>query len=103
MVEKFLENLDGMVLIGLFAQLMFAGRFVVQWIASERYGRSVVPIAFWYLSIFGSSGLLFYAIIRADPVFILGQTMGNIIYVRNLMLVYRERGQKAQEKTLPPP
>jgi len=102
MLQKFYSNLDLWVLIGLAAQLAFTARFVVQWIASERCGKSVVPIAFWYLSLCGSSGLLFYAIVRADPVFILGQSMGSIIYLRNLMLIYQQRNRQRRENTPQP-
>lgn len=76
---------------GLFGQLMFAGRFIVQWLASERAGRSVVPLAFWYLSIAGGLVLFAYAIYRRDPVFILGQSLGVFIYARNLWLIHAER------------
>ncbi|OUS05385.1 lipid A biosynthesis protein [Rhodobacterales bacterium 52_120_T64] len=78
------------VTIGLFGQLMFTARFLIQWIVSERTGRSTIPIAFWYFSIMGGMVLLAYAIYRADPVFILGQSMGLFIYVRNLRLIYKE-------------
>lgn len=79
------------VVIGLFGQLLFMGRFLVQWIASERAKRSVVPIAFWYFSICGGMILLSYAIYRQDPVFILGQSLGVFIYARNLWLIHREK------------
>ncbi len=92
MWDKLSANLDFWVILGLVAQLAFTGRFLVQWIASERAGQSIVPISFWYLSLLGSAGLLFYAIVRADPVFILGQSFGSIVYIRNLMLIYRGRG-----------
>ena len=82
--------------VGLFAQAMFMMRFVVQWIASERAKRSVMPVAFWYFSIGGGLMLLVYAIYRADPVFILGQAGGLVIYGRNLYFVLRER-QQARE------
>lgn len=78
------------VMVGLFGQLMFSGRFIVQWIASERVRKSVVPVAFWYFSMAGGLVLLSYAIYRADPVFILGQSLGVIIYSRNLWLIYHE-------------
>jgi lipid-A-disaccharide synthase-like uncharacterized protein len=81
------------VLFGLFGQLLFTGRFLVQWIAAERARRSVVPIAFWYFSIMGGLVLLAYAIYRADPVFILGQTMGVVIYSRNLWLIHHQHDQ----------
>ena len=74
------------VVLGFTAQGLFTMRFLVQWIASERQKRSVVPRAFWYLSVVGGGLLLVYAIYRKDPVFILGQATGLIVYVRNLML-----------------
>jgi lipid-A-disaccharide synthase-like uncharacterized protein len=92
--SKFCANLDLWGLFGAVFQLAFMARFLVQWIASERSGKSVIPISFWYLSLIGSTGVLIYAIGRADPVIILGQTFGTIVYVRNLMLIYRGRGQK---------
>lgn len=79
------------VLVGLGGQLLFMGRFLVQWIASERARRSVVPTAFWWLSIGGAAVLLAYAIWRRDPVFILGQSLGFAIYARNLWLIRSER------------
>ncbi len=79
------------VLFGLGGQLLFMSRFLVQWIASERVGRSVIPMAFWYFSICGGIILLTYAIYKRDPVFILGQSMGVFIYARNLWLIRRER------------
>ena len=79
------------VAFGLGGQLLFTGRFLVQWIASEKAGRSVVPVAFWYFSMGGGLVLLTYAIYRADPVFILGQSLGVFIYSRNLWLIKREK------------
>lgn len=81
--------------IGLFGQVMFTSRFLVQWIVSERRGQSVVPLAFWYFSIFGGVTLLCYAVWRKDPVFILGQTTGLVVYTRNLILIARERRKVA--------
>ncbi len=77
--------------VGLLGQAAFMTRFVVQWIVSERRGESVIPIAFWFFSLAGSLILLCYAIHRRDPVFTLGQSFGFIVYVRNLMLIYRKR------------
>jgi lipid-A-disaccharide synthase-like uncharacterized protein len=77
--------------IGLLGQLCFFFRFLLQWIISEKRGESVVPIQFWYLSLVGSMLVLVYAIYRQDPVFILGQSMGSIVYIRNLALIYRKR------------
>ncbi len=78
--------------VGFGGQAIFASRFLYQWIVSERAGRSHIPRAFWYLSLAGGLTLLSYAIHRGDPVFILGQTTGALIYVRNLVLLHR-RGQ----------
>ena len=75
--------------IGLLGQALFSARFLVQWIASERRKRSVVPLAFWYFSVGGGLTLLAYAIYRRDPVFILGQGAGLFVYARNLWLIYR--------------
>ena len=72
--------------IGFLGQGVFASRFIVQWIYSEKKGESYIPIIFWYLSIIG---LLTYAIFRKDPVIILGQTFGIFIYLRNLILIYK--------------
>lgn len=91
MWSRLIDHFDLWIVVGLAAQLAFTGRFLVRWIASERRGKSVVPISFWYLSLFGSAGLLLYAIVRADPVFILGQSFGSFVYLRNLALIYGER------------
>ncbi len=80
------------LLIGLISQGLFASRFIIQWIYSEKKGKSYIPIAFWYLSIFGGLGLLIYAIHRKDPVIILGQSFGLFIYLRNLILIYKNKG-----------
>lgn len=79
------------VLFGLLGQLAFSARFLVQWIASERQRRSVIPEAFWWFSIIGGVMLFSYALYRKDPVFILGQSLGLIIYIRNIWLLYAER------------
>ncbi|MCA9773625.1 MAG: lipid-A-disaccharide synthase N-terminal domain-containing protein [Myxococcales bacterium] len=76
------------MILGFAAQACFFSRFAVQWIASERRRESVVPVAFWWFSIVGGAGLFVYAIHRRDPVFMLGQGFGLLIYVRNLMLIY---------------
>ncbi len=82
--------------IGFAGQIMFSMRFLVQWVLSERKGRSVVPIGFWYLSLAGGLTLLSYAIYRRDPVFIAGQAAGVFVYTRNLQLVGRERRRAAR-------
>ena len=79
------------LIIGLVAQGLFASRFIVQWIFSEKKGESTIPVVFWYLSIFGGLGLLTYAVFRKDPVIILGQSFGIFIYLRNLILIYRKK------------
>lgn len=73
--------------IGFAAQLMFSARFLVQWIASEKARASVMPVTFWYFSLAGGLMLLAYAIYRMDPVFIMGQSFGVIVYSRNLFLL----------------
>ena len=83
------------ILIGLLAQVLFGGRFVLQWIRSEKAGESVVPVGFWWLSIFGGALMLAYAIYRWDPVFILGQGLGLVVYVRNLVLIRRSARRAA--------
>jgi len=75
--------------IGLLAQLMFSMRFIVQWIASERAKQSIVPEMFWYFSLVGGAMLFAYAIYRLDPVFMLGQGMGLLIYARNIQFILR--------------
>lgn len=76
--------------VGLIGQAFFFSRFLVQWLASEKAGESVFPMAFWYLSLSGGLLLLLYAIYRQDPVFILGQTTGTFIYLRNIHLRLRK-------------
>ena len=78
------------LIIGFAGQGLFASRFIIQWIYSEKIGKSTIPITFWYLSIFGGIGLLTYAIFRKDPVIIIGQSFGIFIYIRNLILIYKK-------------
>lgn len=75
--------------IGFLGQGLFFGRWVVQWIASERTAESRVPISFWYMSLIGGLITLTYAIYRMDPVFIAGQSVGSVVYLRNLVLIHR--------------
>jgi lipid-A-disaccharide synthase-like uncharacterized protein len=89
--DVFITRLDWWVLLGFIAQAMFTARFVVQWIASERVGHSVIPLAFWIFSIFGGLLLLVYALSRKDAVFIAGQAFGVFVYLRNLYFVMRDR------------
>lgn len=89
--DVFVNQLDWWVALGFIAQLMFTGRFLVQWIASEKQGKSVIPLAFWLFSIAGGVLLFIYAVHRLDPVFIFGQAFGVFVYARNLFLVMKER------------
>jgi len=82
------------LVLGFAGQALFFMRFLVQWISSERQKKSVIPVAFWYFSIGGSILLLAYAIIRRDPVFIVGQGMGFLIYIRNLHFIGREKRER---------
>ena len=79
------------LVLGFTGQAMFSGRFLVQWVTSERRRQSVVPVLFWWLSVAGGLFLLAYAILRQDPVIILGQAAGLVVYLRNLILI-RRRG-----------
>ena len=83
------------VTIGFIGQALFSARFIIQWLASERARRSIIPVAFWFFSLGGGATLLAYAIYRRDQVFIAGQGAGLIIYIRNLMLIRREQRQTA--------
>ena len=83
------------LVFGLFGQLLFSARFFVQWLASEKAKMSVVPVAFWWLSIFGALVLLIYAIYRQDPIFILGQSAGFLIYTRNLYFTRKSKNSPA--------
>lgn len=87
----FIKQFNAWVALGFVAQALFTMRFLVQWLASEKAGRSVVPVAFWFFSIGGGLLLFIYAIQRQDPVFIAGQGLGLFIYARNLILIRRER------------
>lgn len=84
-------RLDFWLILGFFGQAMFTMRFLVQWIASERKKESVIPVSFWYFSLTGGLIVLFYAIHRMDPVFILAYLPGNFIYLRNLWFIYKKR------------
>lgn len=77
--------------LGFLGQLMFSGRFLVQWIASERKKKSIIPVSFWFLSLSGSFLLLIYAIYKKDIVFTLGQLFGFIVYIRNLLIISKTK------------
>jgi lipid-A-disaccharide synthase-like uncharacterized protein len=85
--DVFVIQFDGWVILGFIAQGFFTMRFVVQWIASERARKSVIPVAFWFFSIGGGVLLLIYALYRKDPVFIAGQALGLLVYIRNLYFI----------------
>ena len=76
------------LVIGLSGQALFSARFLLQWWRSEQAGRSVLPVGFWYLSAIGGSILTLYAIRSEDPVFILGQGVGLLVYFRNLWMIH---------------
>jgi lipid-A-disaccharide synthase-like uncharacterized protein len=79
------------LILGLVGQALFSMRFLIQWIYSEKHKKSVIPTAFWYFSLTGGLTLLSYAILRQDPVFIIGQGMGLFVYIRNLVLIRKEQ------------
>lgn len=104
MINHFMEiftkiHTDPMVIVGFIGQAVFTSRFIVQWIASERAKKSIIPHAFWYLSVLGSLILLSYAIYIQDPVFLLGQMFGFIVYIRNIYLIKTHKA--AQESGSP--
>lgn len=92
--DVFIDKADMWLIIGIGGQLLFTARFLVQWIASERAGRSVVPLAFWLFSIGGGLITLMYGIHRREPVIIMGQSLSIFIYLRNLMLIFKERRRR---------
>lgn len=79
--------------IGLAGQCLFMARFIVQWLHSEKHGQSLIPVSFWYLSLLGGLIVLAYGIHKLDPVIILGQLPGTVVYTRNLMLIKRHQVQ----------
>ena len=82
------------IIIGFIGQAIFASRFLIQWIVSERASKSIIPNIFWWISILGSITLLSYAIHKEDPVFIVGQSCGFLIYARNLYLIKKNKMSK---------
>lgn len=85
------------VMVGFLGQALFSMRFLIQWFVSEKARQSVIPVAFWYFSVAGGVTLLAYAIWRADPVFILGQGGGLVVYARNLYFIYKHRAAEADK------
>ena len=94
--DVFVAKFDFWLAFGLIAQLFFTARFLVQWISSERAGRSVIPIAFWFFSMGGGLMTLVYGVAKREPVIILGQSLATIIYIRNIMLIVRNRGSASR-------
>lgn len=93
--DRLIDNLNLWAFIGFAGQALFASRFIIQWIHSERVRRSEIPMGFWYLSVAGGLILLIYSIHIANLVFIIGQGSGLFVYARNLHLIYRERRRAA--------
>jgi lipid-A-disaccharide synthase-like uncharacterized protein len=96
--DVFVAKLDFWLVFGIAAQLLFTARFVVQWLVSEKLGRSVVPLAFWFLSMGGGLMLLVYGLVRKEPIIILGQGLAVFIYMRNLVLIFRNKNKEAAGK-----
>src|SRR5438876_6222029 len=96
--DVFIIKFDAWVVLGFVAQGFFTMRFVVQWIASERARKSVIPVAFWFFSIVGGALLLVYALYRKDPVFIAGQALGLVVYIRNLYFILLTGRQASRER-----
>ena len=94
--DVFVAKFDFWLAFGLVAQLFFTARFLVQWISSERAGQSVVPMAFWFFSMGGGLMTLVYGVVKREPVIILGQALATIIYVRNIMLILKNRSRRSQ-------
>jgi len=98
MLNEFVDVLmQPMAILGLVGQVSFFSRFLVQWIVSEKKGESVVPVAFWYLSLCGGLLMLIYAVWRRDPIFTMGQTVGIFVYTRNLMLISRKKSKNKED------
>jgi lipid-A-disaccharide synthase-like uncharacterized protein len=87
------------LVLGFTGQAVFGMRFIVQWLYSEKKKRSVIPMAFWYLSLTGSILLMIYAMLRHDPVFILGQSTGFLVYLRNIRLIQVENRKKRDDQS----
>src|SRR3954452_5603096 len=94
--DVFVAKFDFWLAFGLIAQLLFTARFLVQWISSERAGQSVVPMAFWFFSMGGGLMTLVYGVSKREPVIILGQSMATVIYIRNIMLIMKNRGKASK-------
>jgi lipid-A-disaccharide synthase-like uncharacterized protein len=93
--DVFVARFDFWLAFGIVAQLLFTARFIVQWLASEKAGKSVMPLAFWFLSIAGGGMTLIYGLVRREPIIIMGQALALVIYVRNIMLIVKERRSRS--------
>ncbi|MBI5132369.1 MAG: lipid-A-disaccharide synthase N-terminal domain-containing protein [Rhodopseudomonas palustris] len=94
--DVFVAKFDFWLAFGLVAQLLFTARFLVQWISSERAGKSVVPMAFWFFSMGGGLMTLVYGIAKREPVIIVGQAMATVIYIRNIMLIIKNHSRGSE-------
>jgi lipid-A-disaccharide synthase-like uncharacterized protein len=94
--DIFVAKFDFWLAFGLVAQLAFAARFLIQWIMSERAGKSVVPMAFWFFSVAGGTMTLIYGLVKREPIIIFGQLLSNVIYVRNIMLIWKNHAKGSQ-------
>jgi lipid-A-disaccharide synthase-like uncharacterized protein len=99
-LSRLLAHIDAWFVLGVVGQVMFSGRFLVQWLVSEKHAKSIVPVAFWYFSIAGGICLMIYGLKRAEPIIILGQSFGLIVYARNLYFIRKEK-RDAKTETIP--
>jgi len=97
--QEFMEDFKHpWALVGVIGQILFFSRFFVQWIVSEKKGKSTIPVVFWYLSLGGGAMLMTYAICQRDLVITLGQGVGLFVYIRNLMLISKAKRRKTEER-----
>ena len=94
--DVFVAKFDFWLAFGLIAQLLFTARFLVQWISSERAGNSVVPMSFWFFSMGGGLMTLVYGVAKREPIIILGQSLATVIYIRNIMLILKNRAKMSK-------
>ena len=94
--DVFVAKFDFWLAFGLIAQLLFTARFLVQWISSERAGNSVVPMSFWFFSMGGGLMTLVYGVAKREPIIILGQSLATVIYIRNIMLILKNRAKASK-------
>jgi lipid-A-disaccharide synthase-like uncharacterized protein len=97
--DVFVARFDFWLAFGVVAQLLFTARFIVQWLASEKAGKSVIPLAFWFFSMAGGTMTLIYGLVRREPIIIMGQALAIFIYMRNLMLIFRSEAKPEVTKS----